>query len=258
MAQADCSEGSILIPLSTKEHGCLKKLNNLSLKLEKIDTESKAYFDVEFLNVEFTNIPHESVIEYLSIHTDPQTQDTKLNVISFLCSGEIPLDGDAYSENLQNMVGNNHPSSNHNVFISTGQAAENISASQRNKAKTKIYDNFVSLYEANHNERIDINNDDIYIPNILAGLSRRRPSETEQKNYSDYFARTGSSINGCSKKFKNKMSGYLIKNILNKHPFLGVKVKKKNISHHLELIWDAQAIFSSGIEHTSKSQEYLL
>ena len=224
-AWSSCGKTSVEVPFSsTKDVSCYRELTPFSITLESISNERVAQFQVNLYEIEHENIPHASTVQYLNFDQE------NIQILSFLCSGETPVVSDAYSANLKNLIDDKSATDTGTLFISTGQAAENISVDQRKKIKAKIYDKFLELYETSGPDliRVDDDNDNVYIPNVLLMQTSNRRSKTDRQVYSNYFSKTGSSINGCSKKFMKKMAGYSIKEILKTRSFDNIEIRRRS------------------------------
>ncbi len=218
---------------------CYHQENGILISTERVKENEFVEYEINPLSAEFENVPSPMIYQYMHVELDPDNKSSKVHMMSFLCSGETPIGGDAFSDSLQNLAENTTPEVSTEVFISTGQAAENISVSQAKKAKAKVFDRFLELYEdrGEENESIDADQTNIYIPNVLTGLSINSVTSVERKLYSAFFSRTSSSINGCSKKFLSKMQDLLIENVAKTQPFKGIELKRKRFSSKYKMKW---------------------
>jgi hypothetical protein len=219
---------------------CYHQQNGILISTERAKENEFVEYEITPLSAEFENVPSPMTYQYMHVELDSDNKSSKVHMMSFLCSGETPIGGDAFSDSLQNLAENvKSPEASTEVFIATGQAAENISISQEKKTKAKVYDRFLEIYEdrGEENESIDNDQTNIYIPNVLTGISVNSVTSVERKLYSAFFSRTSSSINGCSKKFLNKMQDLLIENVAKNQPFKGIELKKKRFSSKYKMKW---------------------
>lgn len=219
---------------------CYHQDNGILITTEHVKENEFVEYEITPLSAVFENVPSPMTYQYLNVEVDPETKMSKVYMMSFLCSGETPIGGDAFSDTLQNLADNvESQQASTEIFIATGQAAENISVSQAKKAKAKVYDRFLELYEGRGNsiDPLDTDQSNIYIPNILAGYSVNRISTVERKLYSAFFFRTSSSINGCSKKFLTLMQNLLLENVAKNQPYKGIDLKKKEFSSKYKMKW---------------------
>lgn len=223
------TEVTVNIPLVVDGNpSCYHQESGIQITAEKVKENEFVDYEITPLTAEYENVPSPVTYQYINI------EDSKVYMTSFLCSGETPIGGDAFSDSLQNLAENIKSEESSEVFISTGQPAENISVSQLKKAKAKVFDRFLEIYEVRSEESIDTDQSNIYIPNVLIGNS---VTSVERKIYSAFFSRTSSSINGCSKKFLNKMQDLLIENVAKTQPFKGIELKKKRFSGKYKMKW---------------------
>lgn len=233
-------EETINIPLIIEgKPACYHQSNGISVKTEKIKDGESVEYEITPLSAEFENVPSPATYQFLNVEYDAENKASKVQIASFLCSGESPIGGDAFSDELSNLAENDESSSSADVFIATGQAAENVSINQAKKARAKVFDKFLEIYEerADEFETAEMESSNIYIPNVIAGISISGVSGIERKLYSSFFSRTNSSINGCSKKFLAKMKDYLLENVAKNQPFRGIELKKKRFSSKYKMKW---------------------
>ena len=232
---------TVNIPLMINgERACYHQSSSLLVKTEKIKEDLHVDYEITPLLATFENVPEPATFQYLNIDYDPDQKASQVQIASFLCSGETPIGGDAFSDSLVKLTEKkDEVSTDVRIFIATGQAAENISASQAKKARAKVFDKFLNIFETREGSGADIEADEsnIYIPNILSGISIRELTDVDRKLYSTFFSRTNSSINGCSKKFRESMSDYLIENISRIQPFKNIELKRKRFSPKYRLRW---------------------
>lgn len=233
-------EVTINIPLSVDgKPSCYKQLSALGIKPVKNNDLDHIEYEISPMSAAFENVPSPDTLQYLFIESDQEKKSTRLLMMSFLCSGENPIGADAVSQYIVKMneekKGNQEET---NIFIYTGRASENISLSQEKKIKAKIYDRFLELYESRSGENVhEQETSNIYIPHVVAGFSHDMRENINRKLYSYFFSHTGSSVNGCSRKFVASMQDFLIDNVSKHQPFNGIEIKKKQFSSHYILKW---------------------
>src|SRR5690606_6188729 len=225
---------TVNIPLEIDgKPACYHQKNVIQVMTERVKEGQEIEYEITPLQASFENVPSPAVYQYMNIEYDPDQKASRVQIMSVLCSEERPIGADAFSDSLILLSEKTEDaSSGTNIFIATGAAAENISASQANKAKVKVYDKFLEIYESRSEDILSIDDDqsNIFIPNVLAGVTIEEMSSVDRRLYSSFFTRTNSSINGCSKKFREKMQDLLIENVAKESPFKGIELKRKRFS----------------------------
>lgn len=234
-------EETVNIPLIIDgKQACYHQKNGIQVFTKEIKEAVFVDYEINPISVNFENVPDADVVQYLDIEYDPENRASKLFIMSFLCSGETPIGGDAFSDSLKRLAEQSPEEKQETqVFIATGQAAENINLSEKNKKRAKIFDHFLSLYEDNleGDEILETEVSNVFIPNVLGGISIEGVTNVERKLYSSFFSRINSSINGCSKVFRERMNSYLMENVLKYRRFPGVLIGKKRFSPRYKLRW---------------------
>lgn len=219
---------------------CYHQKNGIKVTTEEIEEGKEIDYEITPLQASFENVPAPAIYQYLNVEYDQGQRASRLQIMSFLCSGERPIGADAFSDSLIALSEKpKEVSSGVNIFIATGGAAENISVSQANKARVKVYDKFLEIFETRSEELATIEEDqtNIYIPNVLAGVSIEEITSIDRKLYTSFFTRTNSSINGCSKNFRVKMQDFLLENVSRHQPFKGIELKRKRFSSKYRMRW---------------------
>lgn len=227
-------DSSVNIPFQNNgKPSCYHPVKKLSIVAESINSKD-INFEITPMIVEFENIPEPTAHHYIFSEMDMEDLTQKISMVSFLCSGEIPVGADAFSDSLQRIAEKNGEEKEEgSIFISSGHAAGEISVSNEQKARAKIFDHFRELYELRTNE--DVTEDEVsnlYVPNVILAQN-----DGNKKVYASFFARTSSSINGCSKKFMKVMDDLKIDNAVKNRPFQGIEIKKKMFTDVYRLIW---------------------
>lgn len=228
---------TVNIPLVINgKQACYHQSSAINIKTEKVKESEYVEYEVTPMEADFENVPNPATYQFINIDYDADNKASHVQIVSFLCSGQTPIGGDAFGDSLINLSEQTEQSASIDVFIATGQAADNFSISQAKKARAKVFDRFLEIYESRTDGDIlfDDHDTNIYIPSVLTGLSINSP---ERKLYSSFFSRTNSSINGCSKKFVTKMQDLLLHNVVKENPFVGIELKKKFLSSKLKLKW---------------------
>lgn len=209
--------------------GCYTEEQHVDIKVAQVEDGKFVDFNISPLAVSIDNIPTPETFHYLNIDYDESSRPTKTQFMSVLCSGEIPITADAFSGTINKLLKTeNSKPSEPGVFISTGESAgTNYSISRNKKEEAKVYDRFLDLYEEKAlGENIESTN--IFIPNILSGLTQENISGDHKKIMSWFFSTTLSSLNACSKKFVERMKDHQIENVIQNKPFKDISIKKQN------------------------------
>lgn len=231
---------TINIPLRIDgKPACYKQTSNIRIQTERIKENEFVEYEITPLSADFENVPDAQIFQYVFIDFEDSIKASKIHIASFLCSGESPIGGDAFSDSLVKLSENSKsPEASTSIFIATGTAAEEIAVSQARKARSKVFDRFLRLFEYRTGmTSIDTDNSNIYVPNVVAGLSIEASSSLHRKLYSAFFTRTNSSVNGCSAKFRKNMHDLLIENVAKNNPFSGIEIWKKRFSSKYKLKW---------------------
>lgn len=235
------SEGeTINIPLRIDgKQACYKQSSNVKVQTERIKENEYIEYEITPLSADFVNVPNAQIFQYVFFDYEDSIKASKIHIASFLCSGESPIGGDAFSDSLVKLSENvKTPEASTSIFIATGTAAEEIAVSQARKARAKVFDRFLNLFEYRTGlTTIETDNSNIYVPNVLAGLSIEASGSIERKLYSAFFTRTNSSVNGCSTKFRKIMHDLMIENVAKNNPFQGIEIWKKRFSSKYKLKW---------------------
>lgn len=231
---------SVNIPLKIDgKQACYRQSSSIKVKTEKIMDNEFVEYEITPINAEFENVPKPQILQYLFIEFEDSIIPSKVHIASFLCSGENPIGGDAFSDSLSKLSEDvKTPETSTSIFIASGIAAEDVSVSLERKARAKVYDRFLQLFEYRSGvTNIETDHSNIYVPNVLAGLPHLSTSSVDRKLYSAFFTRTNSSLNGCSEKFRKNMQHLLIENVAKTNPFNGIEISKKRFSSKYKLKW---------------------
>lgn len=180
--------------------------------------------EVSTLEVDFDNLFDPSVQQYLNVIYDEESNPTHVQIVSFICSGQLPMSADALSIKLQKNKEESPENVNDELFIATGQAGEDIQVSQTKKNKSKIYDHFLNLVERRAIEmKLGSFEPEIFIPQTLLGPLEKQ----ERKILSSFLNTTSSSVNGCTYEFGILMSQNKLEIQDKKQLFKGIVISKK-------------------------------
>lgn len=224
------SSNTINIPLKIDgQQACYHQKSALGFKAEILSDETSVDYEITPLVAEFENIPTPQTYQYIDIDYK-NDKVSKVRIMNFLCSGEIPIGSDALSAVL-----NEEKDDSVSIVISTGQIADNLQVSQERKAKAKVYFQFLNTFEERSGVSVDaIRNSNIYIPTIIA---ENAVTPSEYKLYSNFLNRTNSTLNGCSEAFRAKMQDFLIENVIKNQPFRSVDIRKKLFMNRYKMKW---------------------
>jgi hypothetical protein len=180
--------------------------------------------EVSTLVVEFNNLIDPSVQQYLNVLYDQESKPTHVQIVSFVCSGQLPISADALSIKLHQTKDESPLIDSDDLFIATGQPGEDIQVSQTKKNKSKIYDHFLNLVEERATEmKLNSFEPEIFIPHTLLGSLEK----DERKILTSFFNSTSSSVNGCTHEFGILMSPYKLETQESKQIFKGIEISKK-------------------------------
>lgn len=228
------------IPLSINgKAACYKQKGQLSVQTKEIEEGEAVEYELTPLMVEFENVPEGRLFQYLHVNHDVTGRASNVSMISFVCSGETPIGGDAFSDSLKK-IASNSASLNVQTYFATGMAAEALERQnlREKMAKLPAYETFMDLFLKRVDE-IDevIQNSTISIPAVITGQTMNSVTSVERNLYSHYYSKTGSEINGCSKQFRETMKDYLFENVVKTNPYPGITFKKKMFSKKYKMKW---------------------
>lgn len=237
---ADPAANTVSLPLiHNGSPSCYHQSAPLILKTENVVPNVSAEFELTPLQVEFENIPKAALYQYIHVEQSEADNNPKILILNFLCSGNHPIGADALADYLKDMADKNETRSEPEFYISTGETlGDDYLLNPKMKAKSKIYDAFVDLYDERNTNGTPLEISSVYIPNVISGLSQTKLTPMERKLYSTFFARTGSSVNGCHPDFIAKMQDKLIENVVKNQPFSHIDIRKKFLSSKFKMKWE--------------------
>lgn len=224
------SSDTINIPLNIDgQQACYHQESALGFKAESLSDATSVDFEITPLVAKFENVPAPQSFQYIDIdYKDDKA--SKVRIMNFLCSGEIPIGSDALAAVL-----NEEKDDTVSITISTGQVADNLQVTEERKAKAKVYFQFLKTFEVRNGVSVDdMKNSNIYIPTIIA---ENAVTASEYKLYTNFFNRTNSTLNGCSEAFKTKMQDFLIENVIKNQPFRSIDIRKKLFMNRYKMKW---------------------
>lgn len=231
---------SINVPLTINgQQACFRKKTKFTLKAENSQNVDEGKITISPMKTEYENIPEPSTRQYLFVEKNAEKISTKFHIMSFICSGEIPLSIEATSDSYAKVLQN---SSQVNVSVTTvfatGQAAENLNKAKIKYAASETFSFFSKLYKEKTLKELDaIPCCGQKIPSIISDTSITALSGIE-RTIASSFTTMGSEVpNGCSKDFMSSMESYLLENFENNDSLKDYKVKKKFFSDDLSFEW---------------------
>ncbi len=217
------ARAEIELPFDFLDHSNSYKIRSqLGITARSLD-QHHGSVEISTLDVEFNNLFDPSVQQYLNVLYDQDSRPTHIQIVSFICSGQLPISADALSIKLHQT--DESPSlENDDLFIATGQPGEDIQLNQTKKNNSKIYDHFLNLVEERATEmKLSSFEPEIFIPHTLLGSLEK----DERKILSSFLNSTSSSVNGCTYEFGILMSPNKLEIQDSKKMFKGIEISKK-------------------------------
>nr|BDT27118.1 hypothetical protein BHI3_05840 [Bacteriovorax sp. HI3] len=237
-------KNTVNVPVSINgEQACFKKVNAFKMKSEKKkDKAEENSIVITPMKTEFEKIPSAHQKQYIFVEKNPQKLLTKFHVMSFICSGEVPLSIEATSDTVLKI--NMQPDSA-DVRVShsfaTGAAAENLNKGNKGKtSNAETFDFFSKLYMEKSQKELAVDQaccSDFKIPSIISDTSIHAFSGVERAIASSFTTMASNVPNGCSNAFAETMKNYQLENYETNDSLKGYKVKKKWFSDDLVFEW---------------------
>lgn len=230
---------SINVPLTINgELACYRKKTKFSLKAENSKDSDTGKILITPMKTEFENIPDPSSKQYLIVESNPDKLETKFHLLSFVCSGELPLSIEANSDRYSKiLLDSNKASVEVHMVFATGKAAENLNRG-RVSDNQETFDYFGKIYkEKTHKELESLPCCGQKVPSILSSTSINSLSGIERAVASSFTTMGARVPNGCSKEFSDSMKDYLLENYEKNDSLKKYKVKKKWFSDDLSFEW---------------------
>lgn len=228
---------SVNVPLSINdEAACFFKKSKYQIQLEESD-ELNLSFRISPLKAEFENIPEPSVKTYLFAEKSHDLSELKFYSMSFICSNEIPVSVEAFSESIRDLKLKNdakNSSMRVSTVFATGAAAENLN---RNRKDLKAEESFLWFSKKYSEFGLAKNSDccEMKIPSIFSSTSIETMTGIEQKIAKSFTTQASEFPNGCSKDFSLKMKNYLLENYKENESLKSFEIKTKFFSDDLIL-----------------------
>ncbi len=208
---------------------CYKQKGEMALEFKSNKKNESVKLEISPLQVEFENVPDARVLQYLDVE-GRSASELKIHLLTFICSGEIPLGQESYSDTLNGIrfTRNSVNVSTQSVFA-TGAAARNL---QRVPKRNPTIEHFSRLYSLRNPERLPLmeNRANVFIPTLIASNSIASTSPVERRIYSDFVSRGLGNLNGCSEDFRITMESSLISHMLDVGVSGNVSLKRKGKS----------------------------
>lgn len=241
--QVDKQKGfpiTVNLPLNIKgEPSCYHQSNPLRVKAQNTTEANFLSYELDPLSIQFENIPHPEILHYVHVE-DSNKSSASIYFVSFLCSGETPIGGDAFTASLSALAHKEYDSDqDYEFFIATGNSSGDYSLNPILKEKSKIYEKFLEIFEdqVKDTNEPDFDQTNLYIPSVLTNISREVITPIEKTFFYSYFKRTNSSLNGCHKRFREKMKAYVLEETASPRPWKNIEIQKKKSSNNYLLKW---------------------
>lgn len=208
---------------------CFKKTDAVSFEVQKSKKQNSIKFLMTPVIAEFENVPNGRVVQYFDFQHHGG-YSSEVHVLTYICSGEIPLSKESYSDTILGLSMNSQGQTmrSSNVFA-TGAAARNLQ--QHRPVSNKTERHFSRLFALNnHGVSVESAPGNIFIPTVISDLSIQGSGAVDRRLYSTFDSQHRSSFNGCSEEFKQLMSPYLLDQVLEKGGVneIQIRLKKKN------------------------------
>ena len=210
-------KNTVNVPVSVNgEQACFKKVNAFAMKSEKKkDKAEENNIVITPMKAEFEKIPSPHLKQYIFVEKNPQRLLTKFHVMSFVCSGEIPLSIEALSDSvLKIKMQSDKVEVNVNHIFATGAAADNINKANKGKmSSSETFDFFSKLYMEKSQKELAVDQaccSDFKIPSIISDTSIHAFSGIERAIASSFTTMATNVPNGCSNAFAETMKLSLI------------------------------------------------
>jgi hypothetical protein len=238
--KSNFSDSSIVnVPLSLNgEQACFKKKNSFVIKTEESQESNLGNLVIIPMEAEFENIPNPSIKQYLFADKSSDKVQTKFYMMSFVCSGEIPLSIDASSDSyLEVSVKSAEAKVSVSTFIATGLDADNLKGKIENPKSREAFNFFADKYKIDSSQTTDMVCCNQKIPSIITSTSIDSLTGIERA-IATSFTTMGSKIpNGCSNDFTKKMENFLIENYEKNESLTPFKISKKWFKKDLVFEW---------------------
>lgn len=215
------------------KRACYHQTNKLEIRTERKKDKEYVEFEITPMEADFENVPDPSVVHYLNV------DQNRVQMMSFLCSGETPIGAEGFSDSLLKLsVSGPSASVKVSSTFATGIAARNLYENERDMANDRVYDSFLELYRDRAKESMSEEETlDIFIPSVITRTTIESRSSLKRSLYSSFFSRTGFTVNGCSKAFREVMDEFRLEKIAKNKSMNGIELKKKAFSSKYRMRW---------------------
>ncbi len=225
-------KNTVNVPLTINgEQACFKKSTAFSMKSEqKKDKPEENNIVISPMKTEFENIPSPHQKQYIFVEKNQSRLLTKFHVMTFVCSGEIPVSVEATSDSVYKIqVQTNSPSVEVSHVFATGAAAENLR--KRTPSTNETFEFFTKLYKEKTTKELSRELPcctDYHAPSIISDTSVKALTGVERAIASSFTTMAENVPNGCSNAFSDSMKKYQLENYAENDSLKDVKVKKKS------------------------------
>ncbi len=227
---------SINVPLSINdEAACYIKKSKYQIQLEENNGLDFA-LRITPLKAEFDNVPEPSVKNYIFADKSDDPTQIKFYSMSFICSNEIPISVEAFSESVIDLKikqSAKDSSVNINTVFATGKAAENLQTKYKDLKAEEAYLWFSKKYAELGEVKNEVDCCGMKIPSIFSSTSIETMTGIEQKIAKSFTTKASQFPNGCSKDFSEKMKTYLLENYKQNESLKSFQIKTKFFSDDL-------------------------
>lgn len=235
-------KNTVNVPLTINgEQACFKKSTAFSMKSEqKKDKPEENNIIISPMKTEYENIPSPHQKQYIFVEKNKSRLQTKFHVMTFVCSGEMPVSVEAMSDAVYKIEQQTKQASVEVTHVfATGAAAENLK--RRNPSTSQTFDFFTQLYKEKTSK--ELSNDlpccgDYHAPSIISDTSIKALTGVERAIASSFTTMAENFPNGCSNAFAETMKNYQLENYADNDSLKDIKVKKKSwFSNDLVFEW---------------------
>lgn len=236
---------NVNVPLSIDgRQACFREVTAFKMKSEKKGNKPmQSSISITPMKTEFENVPSPHQKQYIFVEKNEADRNlTKFHVLSYVCSGELPLSIAAVSDSVQDLENKKDDVEvKISTVFATGVAAANLKDYLSSKASSiDTYNFFTKLYKEKTIKEIDNYTPccgPVKVPSILTGTSINALAGVERKIASTFTTMTDSVPNGCSSEFAETMKEYQLENYSSNESLKGYKVKKGWISSDIKFEW---------------------
>lgn len=241
----DYGEKNIVnVPLSIDgKAACFVKQNKFKLKSEaKKDKADKNNITISPMKTDFENVPNANQKQYIIVEKNAENSlKTKFHIMSFICSGELPLSIEATSDTYSKLLlSSDSANIKTSTVFATGKAAENLKKGMPESSTQETFDFFAKIYQEKTQKELMADRpccSDYKIPSMITDTSIKSLTGLERAIASSFTTMGQNVPNGCSKDFAESMKNYQLENYSENESLKDYKVKKKWFSDDLVFEW---------------------